>query len=196
MRILIMGPPGSGKGTQAAILSRETGAVKISTGDILRDAGAAGTEFGRKAMGLMDRGELVPDGLMLDLIRDRLGTGTFENGWILDGFPRTVAQAEGLSEVLEGLGQEIDAVLSIEVGSEEILRRLLQRVEIRDGVEIRRSDDNEETVRRRIEIYERETRPVLELYRSNGLLHEIEGERPIEAVTASLVHALDEHDHS
>jgi adenylate kinase len=194
--VVIMGPPGSGKGTQAAVLSRRTGLVKISTGDILRSAVEEGTDLGRRAQAYMDRGELVPDSLMLELVRGELADRGARDGWILDGFPRTIPQAEGLEGVLEELGQRIDMVLLIRVSPEEILRRISARVEMRGGVEVRRSDDDEQTVRKRLAVYEKETAPVVDFYRRRTRVKEIDGEAGIDSVTKSIFHALDEHDHS
>lgn len=210
-RILMIGPPGSGKGTQAARVAGRLGLRHLSTGDLLREAVAARTELGREAEGYMRQGLLVPDDVMLGLIREQLAALKGQ-GWILDGFPRTVAQAEGLARLLEERGPAIDAVILIDVDAREIVERLTQRrvcegcgaVYGRDvptgpdpnrcakcgGELVTRPDDREETVRRRIEVYERETAPVLEFYRRAPGIEEIDGTRELDEVTAEILCVL------
>jgi adenylate kinase len=182
-----MGPPGAGKGTQGEILERRYGVPRFSTGDILRAARREGTELGRRAQGFMDAGELVPDEVILGIIGEVLVGDSARDGFILDGFPRTVAQAEGLAEIMDELGLRLDAVLNITVDDEEIVRRLSGRRvcsecglmadadAARDsdcadcgGKLVQRRDDDADTVRRRLEVYRSLTEPVLECFRKSG----------------------------
>jgi len=178
-RLIFLGPPGAGKGTQAKILSQKAGIPHISTGEILRAAKEQGTPLGQQAQAYMDRGELVPDSLMLDLIRERLAQPDAQEGWILDGFPRNVEQAVFLENLLRDLGQRADAAINLDVPDRVVVQRLLGRG---------REDDTEETVRRRLEVYREQTAPVIDFYRDRGLCP-INGDRPPAAVTADL-HAL------
>ncbi|HXF98387.1 MAG TPA: adenylate kinase [Gaiellaceae bacterium] len=178
MRILLMGPQGSGKGTQAKRLARAHGIAHVATGDILRAAVAAGSELGRRVQPILERGDLVPDELMIALIRERLAD---EDGFVLDGFPRTLEQAEALDAMLEEIGKPLDAVVLLDVSDEVALQRLLGRREL-EG----RADDTPEAIRRRLELYHQVTEPVLERYRARGCLVEVDGERPVEEVAAAL----------
>lgn len=177
MRIVIMGAPGSGKGTQAALIVEELGIAHVSTGDLLRAAVAAGSELGKKAKEVMDRGELVSDEIVLGLLEERLSSGGMDNGFILDGYPRNIAQAEALNGLLERIGQPIDEALQIDVDEESVVARIAKRAAL-EG----RSDDTEETVRNRLKVYAEQTAPVVEFYARKGLLSRVLGEGSIEEV--------------
>ena len=197
VRAVIMGPPGAGKGTQAKLLQERRGVPHISTGDILRDARRAGTVLGREAERYMAKGLLVPDDVVIGIVADRLAAQNHSRGFLLDGFPRTVRQAEALDRILgEGNGR-LDAVLSLTVPEDELVRRLAGRRICRQcgtmfhldvdpaalvgrcdrcgGELYQREDDREETVRARFDVYARDTAPVLRYYGDAGLLHEISG---------------------
>lgn len=177
-RLIFLGPPGSGKGTQAQILAELFHIPHISTGEILRDAIAKQTELGRQAQSYVNKGELVPDELLLDLIRERLTQPEAEKGWILDGFPRNVAQAVFLDRLLEELNQlSGQYVVNLEVPHQVLIERLLLRG---------RKDDSEETISRRLQVYQQQTAPVIEYYNQHGTLHSIDGDRLPEEVTESL----------
>ena len=177
MRIVIMGAPGSGKGTQAALIVGELGLDHISTGDLLRAAVAAGTELGRKAKAVMDRGELVSDDIVLGLLEERLLQDAGKAGFILDGFPRNIAQAEALDALLERIGQPVDEALQIDVDEEQVVERIAKRAAL-EG----RSDDTEETVRNRLKVYGEQTAPVVDFYARKGILSRVLGEGTIEEV--------------
>lgn len=176
-RLIFLGPPGAGKGTQAQLLSELYSIPHVSTGDILRSAVNEQSPLGKKAKGYMDRGELVPDNLIIDLIRERLGRADTKDGWMLDGFPRNVSQAAFLDKLLEELNSSIDLVLYLEVPDEVLIQRLLARG---------RKDDNETTIRRRLEVYHQDTVPLVEYYKERGILQTIDGNRKMEEVTNSL----------
>lgn len=176
-RLIFLGPPGAGKGTQAQVISEKHQIPHISTGDILRSAVAGQTPLGKQAKGYMDRGELVPDALILNLIQDRLSYEDTATGWILDGFPRNVNQAAFLDELLVKLEQNADCVLNLEVPDETLVSRLLER---------KRKDDNEGTIRRRLEVYHQDTVPVIDFYQQKGTLNTINGDRTMEEVTEQL----------
>jgi len=161
-RILFLGPPGAGKGTQAALLASALGVPHISTGDMLRSAVAQGTDLGRKAEAIMTAGDLVPDDLVVAMVAERLGEADAVCGYLLDGFPRNVAQAVALDREVGADG--IEFALSIEVAADELVRRLLSR-----ATELGRSDDNEETIRRRLEVYQSETEPLFDHYPDHGV---------------------------
>ncbi|MEM8675783.1 MAG: adenylate kinase [Cyanobacteria bacterium P01_G01_bin.67] len=180
-RLIFLGPPGAGKGTQAQILSENHQIPHVSTGDILRAAVAQQTPLGSKAQGYMNRGELVPDALILDLIQDRLTYEDTANGWILDGFPRNVNQAAFLEELLIELTQNSDCVLNLEVPDEVLVSRLLER---------KRKDDNEETIRRRLEVYHQDTVPVIDFYQQRETLKTIDGNQSMAEVTKQLNEAI------
>ncbi len=165
MRAVLLGPPGAGKGTQADLIQKRLGVPHISTGDLLRTAVGNRTELGVRAKGFMDEGKLVPDDLVIGLIRERLHDDAAE-GFLLDGFPRNVSQGEALGELLEESGVELDHVVSIAVPVDELVGRMLGRG---------RSDDNEDTIRARLEVYRRETAPLCEYYRERGVLREVDG---------------------
>lgn len=214
MRVIFLGPPGAGKGTQARELSHEWGVPQIATGEMLREAVAAGTPLGREAKRVMDSGGLVPDDVMIGLIAERLRQPDAARGFILDGFPRTIAQAEALDRLLKDLGHSLDAVLYFQVSEPELLRRLTGRrlcrqcqtayhlvsapprrpgVCDRCGGELyQRPDDSEETVRRRLEVYSRQTAPLLDYYGGRGRLSTIDGEGSVEAIAAAIRRAVTE----
>jgi len=163
--VIFLGPPGAGKGTQAARLAEKLSFKKLSTGDILRDHVARGTPLGLQVKPIMDRGDLVPDDLILALIREELSDRV-----IFDGFPRTISQAEALDRLLEETGTRLLGVVLVEVPEEELLRRLLKRAEL-EG----RSDDNEETIRRRLQVYREKTEPLIQYYEKAGALRRVDG---------------------
>ena len=177
MRIVIMGAPGSGKGTQAALIVEELGLDHISTGDLLRAAVASGSELGLKAKAVMDRGELVSDDIVLGLLEERLAGSENGSGFILDGFPRNLAQANALDELLDRIGQPVDEALQIDVDEEQVVERIAKRAAL-EG----RSDDTEETVRNRLKVYAEQTAPVVDHYAEMGILSRVLGEGSIEEV--------------
>lgn len=181
-RLIFLGPPGAGKGTQAKQLSHSCDVPHISTGDILRTAVVQQTELGKKAQFYMDAGELVPDELILGLIRERLNAEDAASGWILDGFPRNVDQAAFLDELLEEIEQPFECVVNLEVPDEIIIARLVQR-----GQQEGRSDDTEATIRHRLEVYRERTSPLIDFYRTRQQLVSVDGNQPIEVVTEELV---------
>ena len=170
MRLILLGPPGSGKGTQGHRLHAEYGIPEISTGDILRAAVRDGTPLGMQAKQYMDRGALVPDEVMIGIVRERLSQADAQAGFILDGFPRTVPQAEALDRMLSESGQPIDHVIGIEVPEDELVKRLSGRREI-EG----RQDDSDEAIQHRLEVYHKETSPLIDYYRQTGCLRSIPG---------------------
>ncbi|MEL6158004.1 MAG: adenylate kinase [Cyanobacteria bacterium J06623_5] len=176
-RLIFLGPPGAGKGTQAQVLCEICDVPHISTGDILRAAVKAKTELGQKAESYMNAGELVPDELMLDLIRERLSQEDTAKGWLLDGFPRNVEQAEFLNELLEEIEQSCEFVINLEVPDEVLVARLLERG---------RKDDQEEVIRNRLEVYREQTEPLIDLYRNRQQLLSVNGNQPMDAVTDEL----------
>lgn len=188
MRIIMLGAPGSGKGTQGDLLARHYGIPKSSTGDALRAAVKAGTRLGLLAKAAMDAGQLVADELVIGVARERLAQADAVNGFILDGFPRNVAQAEILDGLLAELGQPpLDRVVHLQVDEAEITRRLLAR-----GLAEGRSDDNAETVHQRIAVYQAETRPLLDFYARRGILLTVPGTGALQDIIGRLVAALDE----
>jgi len=191
MRIVIMGAPGSGKGTQAALIVEELGLDHISTGDLLRAAVAAGTELGKQAKEVMDRGELVSDDIVLGLLEERLQEGSAGSGFILDGFPRNIAQAEALDALLERIGQPVDEALQIDIDEEQVVARIAKRAAL-EG----RSDDTEETVRNRLKIYGEQTAPVVDFYAGKGILSRVLGEGSIEEVFQRIKGVLQLHNGS
>lgn len=166
MRIILLGAPGSGKGTQGQRLMERLGIPQISTGDLLRAAVAAGTELGRKAKATMDTGQLVADEVVIGMIRERLSQPDAVKGFILDGFPRTRPQAAALDELLAEIGQPLNKVINLDVKDEEIVQRLLARG---------RADDNEATIRKRLQVYAEQTHPLLDYYRGRQLLAVVPG---------------------
>lgn len=184
-RLLLLGPPGSGKGTQAELLVGRLGIPQIATGDMLRAAVRAETDVGRKAQSFMDRGELVPDEVVIGVAEERLREPDATKGFILDGFPRTPAQAEALDEMLSRLGVELERCVALRVDEDELVARLLRRAEI-EG----RSDDNEATIRTRMHVYREKTQPLVDYYAQRGVLQEVEGEGSIDDVAARIQEAL------
>jgi len=208
MNIVLLGAPGAGKGTQAAKIIEEYGVPHISTGDILRAAVANQTPLGLEAKRYMDAGELVPDEVVIGLVSSRLSEPDTDKGFILDGFPRTTAQAEALDAELVSLGKTIGAAVAITVDPEIIVARLTSRRTCRacgritnvsegatceacGGELYQRDDDNEATVRNRLDVYERSTAPLIDYYRGKGVLHEIDGDRPVDVVWADVRQALE-----
>ncbi len=204
MRLLLFGPPGVGKGTQAKLLAEEFGAKHISTGDMLRSAVTEGTELGKKAKAIMDAGQLVPDDVMIGIVRDVLCSDKVKSGFILDGFPRTLEQAKALTTLLDELGIDDVKVVNFQVDDDEIIKRLTQRlvcskdgrifnIEI-DGVTLdtpcpscggklyQRDDDKEETVRRRLKVYHTTTEPLMHYYKEAGEVYNIDGTSSIDIV--------------
>lgn len=208
MIILFLGAPGAGKGTQASMIARKFGIPHISTGDIFREAVSKGTELGKKAKEYMDRGELVPDEIVIGIVKERIMADDCSNGFVLDGFPRTVAQAEALDKVLAEMGKKLDFVLNIVVSEEEVVKRLTGRRTCRNcgavyhvvfnppekegvcdvcgGELYQRDDDREETVRNRLKVYFEKTAPLIDYYRKKGVLVDINGEQPVEKVTEEI----------
>jgi adenylate kinase len=187
MRMVLVGPPAAGKGTQAGRLVDRFGGVHIATGDILRSNADRGTELGRTARRYMDRGELVPDDVIIDMVLERLGEGDCAGGFVLDGFPRTVPQAEALGKRLDELGRPLDVVVSLQVGEEELRERLAARAEEQDRAE----DEDEDAIARRLELFDRETEPLLDFYDGKGLLVSVDAEGDVDEVTGRIAAALD-----
>jgi adenylate kinase len=208
VRLIFLGPPGAGKGTQARELAREWRVPQVATGDMLREAMAAGTPLGREAKQYYDRGALVPDDVILKMVAERFQQADAAHGFLLDGFPRTIPQADGLGAMLDTLGQKLDAVVYFDVSEPELVRRLTGRRLCRTcqtsyhvvsapptrtgicdkcgGELYQREDDSEATVRHRLEVYDRQTAPLLEYYRQRGLLRAISGEGPVEKIRQTL----------
>lgn len=213
MRVVLVGPPGAGKGTQAQFIAARLSIPKISTGDIFRANVKGGTELGRKAREYMDRGDLVPDEITNAMVRDRLAEADARDGFLLDGFPRNVPQAEVLNEILADLGTKLDVVLELKVDDGEVVRRLAGRrtcpncgriwhVELdpprKEGVcddcggkLYQREDDSEETVRHRLEVYQEQTAPLISFYKRQGVLVCVEATGPVEEVTKRAMDALE-----
>jgi adenylate kinase len=185
MRIILMGPPGAGKGTQATGVADHFGIPAISTGDIFRANVTQGTDLGRKAKEYMDAGEYVPDEVTNLMVRNRIDEDDAQPGFLLDGYPRTLAQVEELDGMIKHTGHELDAVVVLTVEPEELVQRLLQRAET-DG----RSDDTEDVIRRRQELYIEQTEPLIEVYRERGLLIEVDGAGEVDEVTERIFKAL------
>lgn len=204
MNIILLGAPGAGKGTQAKKIVEKYGIPHIATGDILREAVAKGTELGKKAKEYMDRGELVPDEIVIGIVKERLQQPDCEKGFLLDGFPRTLKQAEALDEMLKELGKSIDAVIYIDVPEEEVVKRIVYRRTCRNcgavyhliyappkepnkcdkcgGELYQRDDDKEETVRQRFKVYMENTAPLIEYYEKKGILYKVDGTKSIDEV--------------
>jgi adenylate kinase len=184
-RLIFLGVPGAGKGTQAKMLAESEAIPHISTGDILRSAVKNQTPLGIKAKEFMDAGELVPDSLVIDLIRERLKEADAQSGWILDGFPRNVPQAGFLDELLTELKQAVETAINLDVPDQVVIDRLVKR-----GAEEGRSDDNETTIRRRLEVYREQTAPLIAYYDGQHKLKTIDGNQSLEAVKAALKAAV------
>ena len=190
-RFLLIGPPGAGKGTQAARLAESYGIPAISTGDIFRYNVKNETELGKLAKSYMDRGEYVPDSVTNDLVRDRLNMDDAAAGFLLDGYPRTADQVNELDSILAEQGQSLDAVILLTADTDEVVRRLLNR-----AIEQGRADDTEDVIRRRLEVYEAETAPLTSVYASRGLVIMVDGLGAIDEVTDRIVEALDARGHA
>lgn len=206
MNIVLLGAPGAGKGTQAQKLVEEFGVAHISTGDLLRAAVKAGTKLGVKAKEYMDAGQLVPDKLVVDLVKERLAANDAKKGFILDGFPRNTAQAVTLDSALADMGLSLDAALLVDVKAEVIVERLSSRRTCRDcgytapaGVDVcpscggemyQRDDDKPETIQNRLNVYESQTAPLVEYYKGKGLLKAVDGDRPVDDVYADVKELL------
>lgn len=211
MDFILLGPPGAGKGTQAKLMIDKWGIPQVSTGDILRAAVREGTPLGAEAKGFMDRGELVPDRVVIGIIAERLQEEDAADGFILDGFPRTIPQAEALGEILDELGRNIDHVISIEVDDEELVTRLTGRRMCKDcgesfhvvfnppakdgvcdrcgGELYQRDDDKEETIRQRLAVYREQTQPLIAYYQEQGKVRRIEGMGSIEEIFSRVLDA-------
>lgn len=187
LNIVIFGAPGSGKGTQSAKLVEKYGLKHLSTGDILREEIKADTELGKLADSYMSKGHLVPDELVIDVLDNLIGKYSDAKGFIFDGFPRTLAQGEALGKMLEKHGEDIDAVLSLEVEEEELIDRLLKRGQISG-----RTDDNRETIESRLKVYHSQTEPLKEFYRTKGSLKNIEGVGSIDDIFGSIEREIDQ----
>ena len=213
MKVFLFGPPGAGKGTQGDLLAAATGLRKVSTGDLLREAVRAGTPLGLQARKFMDAGELVPDQVMLGLVKETVLSGNGAGGFILDGFPRTLPQAEALDSMLKDIGKPVDGVVMLDVQDESIVKRLSGRRSCPDcgavynlyydpperegicdkcgGTLVQRKDDAAETVQRRLDVYRQQTAPVLEYYKKMGTpVYEIMGDQQIDQVQGKLRGAL------
>ena len=214
MNVVLLGPPGAGKGTQAKLLEASRSLVTLSTGDMLRAAVAAGTELGRKAGDIMERGQLVPDNLVIGLIAERIDEGKSGEGYILDGFPRTIAQAEALDRLLKERGKKLDRVIVMGVDDDELVERIAGRVTCAycgegyhdpykppkvEGVcdrcgsagFVRRQDDNEEVVRSRLQAYHAQTEPLIDYYTRQEKVRAVDGMADIETVRKEIGRALD-----
>jgi adenylate kinase len=189
MRVVLLGPPAAGKGTQARRLVGRFGGVHIDTGDILRANAERDTELGRRAKSYMERGELVPDEVVIDTVLDRVAEPDCADGFALDGFPRTVPQAEALDRHLDVLVRPLEATVSLEVGEDELRRRLAERAREQD----RADDEDEQAIRQRLELFERETEPLVDYYRRRGLLVPVDAACEIDEVTERIATALAGH---
>jgi adenylate kinase len=185
LRLVVLGPPGAGKGTQAVRLADHFACADVATGDIFRANVAEGTELGRAAQEYMDRGDLVPDEVVIAMVTERLAESDCDGGFVLDGFPRTVNQAEALDRRLVDLGSPLEAALSFDVTEEELLRRLAGRAAAQH-----RADDAEQTIRHRLEVFAIKTRPLIDYYRHRRLLTMIDGVGRVEEVTARILGGL------
>ncbi len=212
MNLILLGPPGAGKGTQAKMLTEEFSIPQISTGDILRAAVKEGTVMGLKAKEYMNAGGLVPDAVVVGIVRDRLQEADCDNGFILDGFPRTLAQADALQSCLQSMNKELDRVISLEVNTEALVERLTGRRTCREcgrgyhvkfdasreagvcdacgGALIQRDDDQEETIRKRLQVYADQTAPLISYYRETGVLLELDGMQPILQIQEKMLSLL------
>jgi adenylate kinase len=191
MRLILLGPPGAGKGTQAERLKARYAIPQLSTGDMLRAAVAAGTPVGKRAKDIMARGQLVPDDVVVAIIAERIGEPDAKQGFILDGFPRTVMQAEALDRLLAERGLKLDAVVELKVDEGALLKRIESRIaETKGRGESVRPDDDPEVLKQRLEAYRRQTAPLADYYRNTGLLRSIDGMRGIPEVAAAIDGAL------
>lgn len=192
MRVVLLGPPGAGKGTQAQIIAEKLNVPAISTGDIFRANVSGQTDLGRQAKAYMDAGDLVPDDITVAMVKDRLAEPDAKAGFLLDGFPRTIAQAEQLRSSLAEMGNGLDCVLELVVDEEELVRRLSGRRMLVDGEWVQRDDDKPETVRHRLAVYREQTEPLSGFYQREGLLARIDAMGTVEEVTARAIAALRE----
>jgi adenylate kinase len=188
VNLVLFGPPGAGKGTQAKLLSERRGLPQLSTGDMLRAAIAAGTDLGKRCKTIMDRGDLVPDEIVIGIIAERYDQPDCRGGAIFDGFPRTIAQAEALDRMLAQRGLRIDHVIELKVNDEILLQRVEQRIKESGGAT--RADDTPETLKARLEVYYKNTAPLIAYYRNQGKLKTVDGMAPIEEVARSIEAAL------
>ncbi|MFC6086653.1 adenylate kinase [Sphaerisporangium aureirubrum] len=212
MRLVLVGPPGAGKGTQAQFIASNLSIPKISTGDIFRANVSGGTELGKLAKEYMDRGDLVPDEVTIAMVRDRLSAPDAQEGFLLDGFPRNVPQAQTLNKMLAEFGTALDLVLELVVDDEEVVRRLAGRRTCRScgkvwhvvfdpsskegvcdvcgGQLFQRDDDREETIRHRLEVYQQQTAPLISFYADEGILHGVDATGPVEEITQRAMQVL------
>ena len=188
MRLILLGPPGAGKGTQAKILVDAYSIPQLSTGDILRSAIAAKTPLGVEAKAIVDRGDLVSDAIVNGIVSERLDADDCKPGFILDGFPRTIAQAEALDTMLIDKGARLDAVIEIKADADELVRRVIQRAKESGGA---RADDNEDVLRKRLGVYQDQTAPLVAYYAGKGLLRTVDGMAPVDQVTNAIKTAID-----
>jgi len=194
MRLVLFGAPGAGKGTQAQRLVEKHGIVQLSTGEMLRAAVRAGTPVGRRAKDIMDHGGLVPDEVVIAIVSDRIDEPDAHNGFVLDGFPRTVAQAQALDAMLTQKGATLDAAIKLKVDESILLKRITTRVEeMKARGEAVRADDNATALRKRLHAYRAQTAPVIDYYAKKGLLHSVDGMAPIAAVTEAIDAVLAQH---
>lgn len=214
MNFIFLGPPGSGKGTQAKRVCKKTNIMHLSTGDILREAVKNDTELGKKARAYMDAGNLVPDDLIVGLIEDKLKSGALDNGFVLDGFPRTLPQARTLKNMLMANKKKIDAAILLDVPDDEVVKRLSGRFTCsacgmiynypdhmpkkkgvcdKDGEKLaRRHDDEEAVVRNRLDVYKQQTQPIIDFYRKESVLREVKAVGPIDSITKSILKIMEE----
>lgn len=185
MRLILLGPPGAGKGTQAKILVETFGIPQLSTGDILRSAIAAKTPMGLAAKEVMDRGDLVSDDIVNGIVSERLDQADCVNGFVLDGFPRTIPQAKALDGMLTDKDMALDAVVELTADADILVARVINR-----SKESNRPDDNPDVIRNRLDVYKRDTAPLVDFYRSKGLLKTVDGMKPVEQVTTAIREAL------
>jgi len=194
MRLVLFGAPGAGKGTQAQRLVEKHRIVQLSTGEMLRAAVRAGTPVGRRAKDIMDHGGLVPDEVVIAIVSDRIDEPDAHNGFVLDGFPRTVAQAQALDAMLTQKGATLDAAIKLKVDESILLKRITTRVEeMKARGEAVRADDNATALQKRLHAYRAQTAPVIDYYAKKGLLHSVDGMAPIAAVTESIDGVLAQH---
>jgi adenylate kinase len=185
MRLILLGPPGAGKGTQAKILVEAYGIPQLSTGDILRAAIVAQTPLGLEAKAIMDRGDLVSDVIVNGIVSERIDAEDCKPGFILDGFPRTIAQAQALDDMLKAKGIKLDAVIELTADADELVRRVIQR-----SKDSNRPDDNPEVIRKRLDVYQTSTAPLVDYYSQQGLVKTVDGMEAVETVTMAIKAAL------